>query len=167
MSFRVRKKSSSGRSLVSVIYRFDTKHFHAILYAISQPTGDTLNTPKDWIFESYTHLAIVPATDSSGNGHGVSAQCICCYPGLIEYLLRDVVFSLILVCASTCRLNIRPKEGEEKEDLEHSHCYQTMEYRWIFFLLRDLIVMRSTLDNNPIDRLLRWHHVRWHSSLKP
>jgi hypothetical protein len=149
-----------------VIWGSDAKHFHAILYTISQSTGDTVDPPEDHIFESCTNLTIIPAADSFGNSHGILAQRICGRPGLIEDFLRDMVFSLVLVCTSASRLNIRPKEGEEKEDLEHYHCYHTVEYGWLFLLLHDPIIIRLASDNTSIGRLLRRHQLRWHGSLK-
>jgi len=161
-----RKSSSSSRPLVSTIYRSDAEHFHTILDTISQSACDAMDPPEDHIFESCTHLTIVPATDCFSNSHGVFAQCICGRPRLVEYLLRDVVFSLILVCASASRLDIWPEEGEEKECLEHNHCYHTMEYCWILFLLCDPTIVRLVLNNDSLERLLRWHHLGWYSRLK-
>lgn len=162
----VRKTLSSSRSLIPAVHRPDAENFHTILYSISQATSDTMNPPKDHIFNSHTHLTIVPAAYSFGNSHGIFAQRICSRPGLIEYLLRYVVFSLILVCTSTSSLNIWPEEGEKEEHLEHHYCYQTVEHRRILFLLYCPMIVRLTLDNNPIYRLLGCHHLRGYSSLE-
>lgn len=126
-----------------------------------------MDPPEDDVFKGCTHLTIVPAADAFGNSHGVFAQCICSRPGLIEYFLGDMVFSLILVCASASCLNIRPEEGEKQEHLEHDHCYHALEYRWVLFLARSPMIARLVLDNDPINTLPRRYYLRRYCSLEP